>query len=531
MLSNKQFTRDEVAQHDKDDDLWVIINGNVYDVSKFAALHPGGMDVLLDAQTAGQDATEAFFGLHRHEVLLQPQYARLQIGTVAGEPPQIVPRALGALSNVPYSEPAWLTPGYHSPYFTDKHRVFQAAVRQLVEEFVLPDAQAREEDGQPPSQAVWDKLAETNILAMRLGPGPHLKGRKLMGGLIEPEELTIIYCLILTQEFNRLNARGYADALGNGGFISLPPLMQYGKSVVHTKVVNEFLAGKKFVALALSEAYAGSDVSQIKTYAGRTDAGWVVNGTKKWITNGTFATYFTVGCRTEKGMVLLLIERGPGVKTKPIKTSYSATAGTAFVTFDNVLVPYENQIGEDGNVLSVILSNFNRERWNMAAATIASHRIIVEECLKWATQRKVFGKPLSAQAVVRSKLAAMITRVESAQAWIESLSYQACFAPSPLCSTLNISQMDCMSEQEAATILAGPLALLKNHATRGASETAADAVQIFGGRGITRTGMGKHIEHFHRTAVFETILGGAESVMDDLAVRQALKKMPKSARL
>ncbi|KAJ7066030.1 acyl-CoA dehydrogenase [Mycena amicta] len=488
MVANKQFKRDEVAQHDKDDDLWVIINGNVYDVSRFAAVHPGGMDVLLDAQTAGQDATEAFFGLHRHEVLLQPQYARRQIGTVAGESPQIVLRALGALSNVPYSEPAWLTPGYHSPYFTDKHRVFQAAVRRLVEEFVLPDAQAREEDGQPPSQAV-----QTYWLCALV---QDLKGRKLMGGLIEPEKLTIIYCLILTQEFNRLNARGYADALGNGG------------------VVNEFLAGKKFVALALSEAFAGSDVSLIKTYAGRTDAGWVVNGTKKWITNGTFATYFTVGCRTEMGMVLLLIERGPGVKTKPIKTSYSATAGTAFVTFDNVLVP-----------------NFNRERWNMAAATIASHRIIVEECLKWATQRKVFGKPLSAQAVVRSKLAAMITRVESAQAWIESLSYQACFAPSPLCSTLKISQMDCMSEQEAATILAGPLALLKNHATRGASETAADAVQIFGGRGITQTGMGKHIEHFHRTAVFETILGGAESVMDDLAVRQALKKMPKSARL
>ncbi|KAJ7066020.1 acyl-CoA dehydrogenase/oxidase [Mycena amicta] len=321
MVANKQFTRDEVAQHDKDDDLWVIINGNVYDVSKFAVLHPGGMDVLLDAQTAGQDATEAFFGLHRHEVLLQPQYARLQIATSP------------TLSR--HGSPQDTTP-LTSPTST-------ACSRRLLD--------------------------------------------------------------------------GYADALGNGGFISLPPLIQYGKSPVHTKVVNEFLAGKKFVALALSEGFAGSDVSQIKTYAGRTDAGWVVNGTKKWITNGTFATYFTVGCRTEKGMVLLLIE--------PPSGDPAATAGTAFVTFDNVLVPYENQIEEDGNVLSVILSNFNRERWNMAAATIASHRIIVEECLTWATQRKVFGKPLSTQAVVRSKLAAMITRVESAQAWIESLSYQA----------------------------------------------------------------------------------------------------------
>ncbi|KAJ7056450.1 acyl-CoA dehydrogenase [Mycena amicta] len=515
MVANKQFTKEEVAQHNKQGDLWVVIDGKVFDVSKFATMHPGGLSVLLDEEVAGQDATEAFFGLHRHEVLLRPQYARLQIGVVAGESPQILPRAVGALSTVPYAEPTWLTPGYHSPYFTDKHRAFQAAVRKFCEEVVLPDALAREEDGKPPSPEVWAKLAEANILAMRLGPGPHLKGRKLMGGIIKPEELTIIHSLILIQEFNRLNARGYADGLGNGAQIGLPPILHHATPALRDKIAEEYFSGKKFVSLAISEAFAGSDVSRLKTFATRTDEGWRVTGTKKWITGGTAATYFTVGCRSAKGMVVLVIERGPGVETKPIKTSYSSSAGTAFVTFENVLVPFENQLGEDGNGLHVILANFNQERWGMTAATISAHRMVVEECLKWTTQRKVFGKPLVSQAVIRSKLAGMISRVESAQAWLEAITYQM----------LN------MSHEQQSLLLAGQIGLLKSYATRTAQETAKDAIQIFGGRGITMTGMGKYIERFHHTAVFDAILGGAEDVLDDLGVRQALKAMPKGARL
>jgi len=84
---------------------------------------------------------------------------------------------------------------------------------------------------------------------------------------------------------------------------------------------------------------------------------------QKWITNATFADYFTVGCRTDQGgMVVLFIERGPGVETKQIKTSYSTTAGTGYVTFDNVHVPHENTLGDDSGGLQVILSNFNHER-------------------------------------------------------------------------------------------------------------------------------------------------------------------------
>ena len=146
------------------------------------------------------------------------------------------------------------------------------------------------------------------------------------------------------------------DGLLAGGVIGLPPVLNFGSKELQDRIVPDVLSGKKYICLAISEAFAGSDVAGLQTTAVLDGDHWVVSGSKKWITNGTYADYFTTGCRTEKGYVVLLIPRGEGVETKPIKTSYSSTAGTAFVTFDKVRVPIANTIGKDGDGLKV---NFN----------------------------------------------------------------------------------------------------------------------------------------------------------------------------
>lgn len=92
---------------------------------------------------------------------------------------------------------------------------------------------------------------------------------------------------------------------------------------------------------------------------------------------------FTVGCKTADGFTVILVERGEGVETKPIKTSYSSAAGTAYITFENVKVPVENTLGPEGGGIFVILSNFNHERWVMCCSSARSQRGIVEECLKY----------------------------------------------------------------------------------------------------------------------------------------------------
>ena len=181
-----------------------------------------------------------------------------------------------------------------------------------------------------------------NILAMRLGPGKHLQGRTLLGGVIRTEEYDhfhevrelhqlerarslIIVQLILNLELARCGCRGYIDGFLAGGVIGLPPVLNFGSDEIKAQVVPEVLAGKKFICLAISEAFAGSDVGGLQTTAVRDGDHWVISGTKKyascydlttthgsetepcsrWITNGMFADYFTVACRTEASTLFL----------------------------------------------------------------------------------------------------------------------------------------------------------------------------------------------------------------------------------
>ncbi|KAF8841294.1 acyl-CoA dehydrogenase NM domain-like protein [Paxillus ammoniavirescens] len=514
-MSSKQFTLDEVAQHNKEGDLWIVIDSKVYDISRFANLHPGGSNVLYAAGVAGKDATDVFFGLHRLEVLLRPQYARLQIGTVVGQSELVKPPAPGALSLVPYAEPTWLSSGFYSPYYNDNHRRFHKAVRTFFAQELYHEAIRCEENGKRISQEVVDTLSKMNFLAMRLGPGKHLKGLTLMGGLVKSEEFDYFHELILNLEISRFGTRGFVDGLLNGGVIGLPPILNFGSLDIQAKYTPDIFAGKKYVALAITEAFAGSDVAGVQTVAVRDGDEWVVTGTKKWITNGTFADYFTTLCQTDQGLLVLLIPRSSAVSTKAVKTSYSATAGTAYVTFDGARVPVSHMLGKVGQGLQVILSNFNHERWMVAATSLGAQRLIVEECLKWTNQRIAFKKPLHSQAVIRAKLALMIERVEACQAWIENITHQ----------------MNNMNYAEQSDKLAGPIALLKKFISRAGRETAEDATQMFGGRGITVGGMGKIIENYHRTSPFDAILAGAEDVLGDLGVRQAIRKMPKGTRL
>ena len=109
---------------------------------------------------------------------------------------------------------------------------------------------------------------------------------------------------------------------------------------------------------------------------------------------------------------MLLIPNGEGVETKPIRTSYSPAAGTSLVFYENVKVPVENLLGVENQGFKVVLSNFNHERLVMLMGASAAGRIAVEECFKWANQRKVFGKRLIDQPVIRNKLANMVRKLQ-----------------------------------------------------------------------------------------------------------------------
>lgn len=270
-----------------------------------------------------------------------------------------------------------LTPQFKSPYFKDSHRRLQKAMRLFVDTEVYPVAQECEKTGKHIPQDLIDKMSKKGILHMRLGPGKHLHGVELMDGVVKGEEFDYFHDMIVGQEMTRANARGFQDGNLAGMTIGLTAVLQFANDEAwKNKIAQEVFSGKKKICLAITEAFAGSDVAGIRTTAEKTADGkhYIVNGTKKWITNGVFSDYFVTGVKTDKGLSVVVIERGEGVETSAIKTSYSAAAGTTFITFDNVKVPVGNLLGVENKGIHVILSNFNHERWMMVCGTTRMSR-------------------------------------------------------------------------------------------------------------------------------------------------------------
>ncbi|KAJ3241882.1 hypothetical protein HDU81_009744 [Chytriomyces hyalinus] len=509
------ITLDEVARHNKPDDIWIVVDSQVYDLSKFYEMHPGGVHVLLEV--AGKDATDEFYSLHRHSIL--DKYKRLRIGSIAGQTPQVVQED-GAISKVPYAESSfWM--GSKSPYYNESHIAFRKAVRTFIDQELRPHAQEYEDQGGKIDVELFQKMGRFGLLASRIGPGPHLKFVPSLPAGIKPEQFDYFHEQIAHEEMSRLGSPGFADGLGAGFCIGLPPLLAFGTKDMIQNIVPSVLLGDKRICLAITEPYAGSDVANIRATAKKTPDGkfYIVNGVKKWITNGHFSDYFVTAVRTggagTSGISMLLIPRSEGLETKQMKTSYSSAAGTAYVTYDNVKVPVENLVGKENAGFPVIMFNFNHERWYIISAMNYASRSIVEESFKWAVQRRVFGKSLIEQPVIRFKLAKMIAEVESISSWLEQVTYN----------------MTKMTYKEQSMHLAGPIALLKFQTTRVAHDVADDAVQILGGRAITKTGLGSKVEAFQRTYKYGSILGGSEEIMADLGVRMAMKQFPKNARL
>jgi alkylation response protein AidB-like acyl-CoA dehydrogenase len=174
--------------------------------------------------------------------------------------------------------------------------------------------------------------------------------------------------------------------------------------------------------------------------------------------------------------------------------------------FENAKVPRENLIGKENNAFKMIMANFNHERWMIVHGWVGKMRNVVADCYRWSIQRKAFGRRLIDQPVIRYKLAEMSAAIESLEAWTDSITYQ----------------MSNMEYSRQATELAAPIALLKFHTTRTCVMLADNAAQIFGGRAVTKTGMGKSIEEFIRAYKIVSIYGGSEEVLADMAVRQSV---------
>eukprot|EP00451_Oxyrrhis_marina_P007325 CAMPEP_0204303680 /NCGR_PEP_ID=MMETSP0468-20130131/84027_1 /ASSEMBLY_ACC=CAM_ASM_000383 /TAXON_ID=2969 /ORGANISM="Oxyrrhis marina" /LENGTH=509 /DNA_ID=CAMNT_0051282997 /DNA_START=44 /DNA_END=1575 /DNA_ORIENTATION=+ len=435
----------------------------------------------------------------------------------------------------PFGDPMWYHAFNNPGYYNDTHKKLRKIMRDFVENEIMADCHDLDEKQEVPVELIR-KVGETGLLPMLCGrPWPkELVGECTLG--FEPDyfhdalratvakelvgECTLgfepdyFHELVLIDEFARCGSGGILWGVAGGLAIGLPPVVKWATPDVKKRVVPDVAAGKKIICLAITEPTAGSDVGQIKTTAVKNGDHYVVNGEKKWITNGVVADFFTVAVRTGsqedgmKGVSMMLLERTmPGLSTRKMKCSGAWSSGTAYVTFEDVKVPLANLIGKENQGFKMIMANFNHERFVLCAMTNRFSRVCLEEALKFANKRKTFGKLLVQHDVIRWKLAEMARLVESTHAWLESVAYQ----------------MNTMTPMEATLKLGGITALLKVQCTKTFEYCAREAAQIFGGLSYTRGGQGEKVERLCREVRAMAIPGGSEEVMLDLGVRQQKK--------
>mmetsp|Transcript_30102 Transcript_30102/g.66191 ORF Transcript_30102/g.66191 Transcript_30102/m.66191 type:complete len:453 (+) Transcript_30102:44-1402(+) len=417
----------------------------------------------------------------------------------------------------PFGDPMWYHAFNNPGYYNDTHKKLRKIMRDFVENEIMADCHDLDEKQEVPVELIR-KVGETGLLPMLCGrPWP----KELVGECTLGFEPDYFHELVLIDEFARCGSGGILWGVAGGLAIGLPPVVKWATPDVKKRVVPDVAAGKKIICLAITEPTAGSDVGQIKTTAVKNGDHYVVNGEKKWITNGVVADFFTVAVRTGsqedgmKGVSMMLLERTmPGLSTRKMKCSGAWSSGTAYVTFEDVKVPLANLIGKENQGFKMIMANFNHERFVLCAMTNRFSRVCLEEALKFANKRKTFGKLLVQHDVIRWKLAEMARLVESTHAWLESVAYQ----------------MNTMTPMEATLKLGGITALLKVQCTKTFEYCAREAAQIFGGLSYTRGGQGEKVERLCREVRAMAIPGGSEEVMLDLGVRQQ-KKLGEMAKM
>jgi alkylation response protein AidB-like acyl-CoA dehydrogenase/predicted heme/steroid binding protein len=487
---SQKITIEELQKHNSHEDAWIAVKGRVYNVTKFAALHPGGKKILLDA--AGTDATTLFDNYHRATLLLK--YNNLVIGELEGEKP---PKSLFEKS-VPFGDPAWAQ-GIPNPFYNESHKKYKVAVREWVETNLTPYVQEWEATKNPP-QDLQKRCYEAGILPAVVGGTWPTKfvGSNICGG-VKPEEWDVFHNAIMVDELQRCGSGGVVTYLIGGLSIGIGTVFHFANQQLKERVVGPCLKGEKKIDLAITEPSAGSDVANLKCTAKLTPDGkhYIVNGEKKWISTGVFADFHTTAVRTGGpgmgGISLLLLEKGmPGIKTRVMNVQGLWGSGTTYLIFEDVKVPVENLIGKEGAGFKMMMYNFNPERMGIISQAIRSARLCYEEAYKYAHKRKTFGQRLIDSPVIRAKIGNMIRQIETVQSYMEHTLYA----------------MNQLGHMKSMEMLSGQIAFLKVQASTVFEYCAREAVQIFGGLGYTQGGVGGVVERLYREVRAMAILGG-----------------------
>jgi acyl-CoA dehydrogenase len=290
------------------------------------------------------------------------------------------------------------------PPFTEEHEEFRLAVRRFVQTELRPHAAEWEEARWFPG-SVFTRLAELGYIG--------LKFPRRYGG-----DDDLVADAVFVEELAHCGSGGLAAGIGAHSGIALPPIARFGTEEQKQRYLVPGIRGEKIAALGITEPDAGSDVASIRTQARSTDGGYIVNGSKTFITGGVRADVIVTAVKTTEegghhGISFLIVDRGPGVESSALEKLGWHASDTALITFDDVFVPRENLLGEEHRGFYLIMANFQWERLLMALGAVGAMQVAFDKTLKFALEREAFGKPIGRHQAIRHKLAEIAVTIEA----------------------------------------------------------------------------------------------------------------------
>lgn len=368
-------------------------------------------------------------------------------------------------------------------------------IRQTARDFaqndVAPSAVERDKTGEFPTDIVR-KMGELGFLGMMVSPEWGGSGLDALSYVLAMEEISAVDASV-----------GVIMSVNNS--LVCWGLETYGSDEQKRNVLTPLAQGHVHGAFCLSEPEAGSDATQQHTTAVRGDGGWILNGTKNWITNGTTASWHLVMAQTDrelrhKGITCFIVPSSapgfePGLKEDKLGIRSSDTCS---IGLTNVFVPDSMVLGDVGQGFKIAMESLNGGRIGIAAQALGIAKGAFEAALAYSKQRKAFGKPISDLQAIQMKLADMATRVEAARILV----YKAAW----------------LKDQHQNYIKAAAQAKLL--ASQTAVHVALEAIQVHGGYGYVREYL---VERFLRDAKITEIYEGTSEIQHIVIARELLK--------
>ncbi|MEU7089951.1 acyl-CoA dehydrogenase [Streptomyces achromogenes] len=337
---------------------------------------------------------------------------------------------------------------------TEEARDLLALVREIAQREIAPKAAEEEDAGRFPRE-VFTLLSASGLLGL---PYP-----AEYGGGDQPYE---VYLQVLEE----LAAARLTVGLGvSVHTLASYALATYGSKQQQVEHLPAMLSGGLLGAYCLSEPSSGSDAASLRTKAVREGDTWVIDGSKAWITHGGIADFYTVMARTgedgPRGITAFLVPAdAPGLSgAAPERKMGLKGSPTAQVHFDGVRVPDGRRIGEEGQGFSIALSALDSGRLGIAACAVGLAQAALDEAVRYAIERRQFGRPIADFQGLRFMLADMATQIEAGRALY-----------------LAAARL-----RDAGRPFAKQAAMAKLHCTDTAMKVTTDAVQILGGYGYT----------------------------------------------